>query len=335
MVRTAGRVLRLLAMLQGRRTWTGLELSERLGVDARTIRRDVDRLRELGYVIHASAGPGGGYRLGAGNATPPLLLEDDEAVAVAVALSAAAGSVAGIQELALQVLVKLDQLMPGRLRHRLRALQDVTVPLAGALPKLDPGVLTAIASACQDRESLRFTYRNRRGDVTERSVEPVGLVHTGRVWYLAAWDLERDDWRTFRVDRVDAQVPLGRGARFLPRTPPEDLATFVKRSIASSEYRFVVRLRLEGSAAQVSACVPRWIGALEPIDDSSCLLTIGADTYEWIAASIAHIGMDFTLLEPAEVIEPVRAIALRLLQGTGRADRVVNRRGVEDAEQTH
>src|SRR5262245_59829143 len=227
MTRTTGRVLRLLTLLQGRRIWTSAALSERLRVDGRTIRRDIERLRELGYVIEASAGPGGGYRLGAGSATPPLLLEDDEAVAVAASLGAAAASVSGAHEVALRVLVKLDQLLPPRLRHRLSALQAMTVPLAAGQPMVDPFALTSIADACQDRVVLRFTYRNRMGEVTERCVEPERLVHTGRVWYLVAWDTGREEWRTFRVDRVDTEIPLARGERFSPRPPPEDIAAFV------------------------------------------------------------------------------------------------------------
>jgi predicted DNA-binding transcriptional regulator YafY len=312
-MRTAGRLLRLLTLLQGRRAWSGAELSERLRVDARTIRRDVDRLRELGYVIEASAGPGGGYRLGAGNATPPLLLEDEEAVAVAAALGAAAGSVSGAQEVALRVLVKLDQLLPSRLRHRLSALQAVTVPLvAGAVSMADPFVLTGIATACHDRELLGFTYKDRKGDVTERSVEPERLVHTGRVWYLVAWDLGRSEWRTFRVDRIDARMPVARGGRFTPRPPPEDIAAFVSHSMASVPHSIVVHLRLAAAAAELSARVPPWVGALQPNDDRSCFLTIGAETIEAAASYIVHLPVAFEILGPAEVLEPLREIAARL-----------------------
>ena len=312
MTRTAGRVLRLLTLLQGRRIWTSAELSDRLHVDTRTIRRDVDRLRELGYQIEASAGPGGGYRLGAGNATPPLLLEDDEAVGVTAALGAAAGSVSGVQEVALRVLVKLNQLLPPRLRDRLNALQAVTVPLSEGRPMTDPFVLTEIATACHDHVVLSFTYRDRKGEVTERSVEPERLVHTGRVWYLLAWDRARDEWRTFRVDRVDAAVPLARGARFTPRPPPEDVAGFVARAISAAPQLHVARLRLAASAADVAPRLPPWAGAPEPIDEHSCLLTIGADTVESIAAHVVYLGVEFTLLGPPELAEPMRVVARRL-----------------------
>jgi predicted DNA-binding transcriptional regulator YafY len=319
MTGTAGRVLRLLTLLQGRRVWTGTALSERLGVDTRTVRRDVDRLRELGYVIDSSAGPGGGYRLGAGNATPPLLLEDDEAVAVAAAMAAAAGTISGTHEVALRVLVKLDQLLPPRLRHRLSALQAVTVPLSSGVPMADPFVLTGIATACQDHETLRFTYQDRRGEVSQRSVEPAGLVHTGRVWYLAAWDRDREEWRTFRVDRIDTGTGLTRGARFKPRQLPDDLATYVSRSIAATPYASVVRLRLTGSVEELRERVPRWMGALEPIDDGSCVLTIGADTYEAAAVYAVHLGVDFAVIEPKEALEPMRAVAQRLLRAVAEA----------------
>jgi predicted DNA-binding transcriptional regulator YafY len=312
MTRTTGRVLRLLTLLQGRRVWTSGELSERLRVDARTIRRDVDRLRELGYVIEASSGPGGGYRLGAGNATPPLLLEDEEAVAVAASLGAAAGSVSGAHEVALRVLVKLNQLLPARLRHRLSALQAVTVPLVAGQPMADPFALTAIAEACQDRQLLHFSYRNRRGEVTERSVEPERLVHTGRVWYLVAWDRAREDWRTFRVDRVQSQPPLTRGARFSPRPPPDDAASFVSRSIAAAPHRYVAHVRLAAPAEEVCSRLPPWLGAPESIDERSCKLTIGAETVEIIAAYIVQAGVDFVLLGPPEIIEPLRAITRRM-----------------------
>ena len=252
MLKTSARVLRLLAMLQARREWAGAELAERLEVDVRTIRRDVDRLRELGYVIEASAGPGGGYRLGAGSATPPLLLDDAEAVAVAVALSAAASSVANLQDVALRVLVKLDQLLPARLRRRLGALQSMTVSLAAGQVAVDPRTLTALAAACRDHERVRFAYRDRRDQPSVRDVEPMRLVHTGRVWYLAAWDTQRADWRTFRIDRIDGAAGIALAGRFIPREPPEDLAKLVSRSIAASPYRRQVRLALAGSARELA-----------------------------------------------------------------------------------
>jgi predicted DNA-binding transcriptional regulator YafY len=313
MTNTTGRVLRLLTLLQGRKVWNGAELGERLRVNGRTIRRDVERLRELGYSIEASAGPGGGYRLAAGNATPPLLLEDDEAVVVAASLTAAARSVAGTAEAALRVLVKLDQLLPQRLRHRLTALQAVTVPIAPADSVADPFVLMAIATACQDRETLGFTYRDRRGEVTSRSVEPGGLVHTGRVWYLAAWDLDREDWRTFRVDRVDTRSGLVRGARFAPREPPQDYGTMVARSITTFSGQVVVRLRLLVSAQRASENMPPWLGTLDPINDQQCTLSIGLDALEELPSYVGHLRVPFELIEPDTAAPHLRAMAERLL----------------------
>jgi predicted DNA-binding transcriptional regulator YafY len=296
--------------------WTGAALSERLRVDGRTIRRDVERLRELGYAIEASAGPGGGYRLAAGNATPPLLLEDDEAVVVAAALTAAARSVAGTAEAALRVLVKLDQLLPQRLRHRLTALQAVTVALAPTDTVADPFVLMAIATACQDRETLGFTYQDRRGEVTTRSVEPGSLVHTGKVWYLAAWDRDRDDWRTFRVDRIDARAGLIRGARFSPREPPQDYATLVSRSISAYSGQFVVRLRLRAPAHRVAEVMPPWLGVVDPVDDTSCILSLGLDDLDLLPSYAGHLRVDFELIEPSEAAAHLRGLARRLLKAT-------------------
>jgi predicted DNA-binding transcriptional regulator YafY len=317
MTRTTGRVLRLLTLLQSRKVWTGVELSDRLRVNGRTIRRDVERLRELGYAIEASAGPGGGYRLAAGNSTPPLLLEDDEAVAVAASLTAAARSVAGTAEVALRVLVKLDQLLPQRLRHRLTALQAVTVAIAPPETVADPFLLMGIATACQDRETLAFTYRDRRGEVTSRSVEPGSLVHTGKVWYLAAWDLDRDDWRTFRVDRIDARAGLERGARFAPREPAVDYATLVSRSLAASTGQHTVRLKLHMPAHRMAEVMPPWLGALDPVDDRSCILSIGLDDLSLLPSYVGHLRVDFELIEPREAVTPLRALAQRILAAIG------------------
>jgi predicted DNA-binding transcriptional regulator YafY len=318
MLKTSARALRLLSMLQVRREWSGQELSDRLSVDVRTIRRDVDRLRELGYVIDASAGPGGGYRLGAGTATPPLLLDDDEAVAVAVALGAAAGTAAvSDDDVALRVLAKLDQLLPRRLRRRLRALPAVTVSLVTPGAAASLSVLAAVAAACRDQVELRFSYRDNRGAVTGRTVEPMRLVHTGRRWYLAAWDLQRSDWRTFRVDRVQPQPRLALGPRFVPREPPVDFATLVARSITSWPHPHRARLRVNGAAADVRGRVPSWLGVIEPLDDDHCILTIGGDTYDMIAAMILHAGVEFTLLDPPELAQSIRQIAARLLDGIG------------------
>src|ERR687887_2848173 len=219
MLETSARLLRLLSLLQAHREWSGADLADRLGVTPRTVRRDVDRLRELGYPVNASPGTGGGYRLGAGAELPPLLLDDDEAVAVAIGLrTAAGGSVAGIEETSVRALAKLEQVLPAHLRRRVNALQAFTVPAPGTGPTVDAGVLATIASACRDHEGLRFAYQSHDGSSTRRRVEPHRLVHLGWRWYLLAFDLDRDEWRTFRVDRIGR--PLSAGARFTPRKLP-------------------------------------------------------------------------------------------------------------------
>src|SRR6266436_5608233 len=217
MSETSSRLLELLSMLQGRRDWPGNELAGRLEVSGRTIRRAMQRLRQLGYPVESLTGPAGGYRLRAGSAMPPLLLDDEEAIAIAVGLGTAArASVAGIEEAAVRALVKLEQVLPAHLRRRVGALGSATVTLPVAGPTVDPQHLTVIASACRDSECLRFAYRSRDGTESRREVEPHSVVNLGRRWYLVAWDRRREDWRTFRVDRLSK--PASTGVRFRPRT---------------------------------------------------------------------------------------------------------------------
>src|SRR5215217_3859997 len=238
MLATSARLLRLLSLLQSRRDWSGAELADRLAISARTVRRDVERLRDLGYPVHATRGIAGGYRLGAGAALPPLLLDDEEAVAVAVGLRTAAsgGVVAGIEETSVRALAKLEQVLPSRLRRRVNAVAAYTVPFEGWGPTVDAETLTAIAGACRDLVRLRFGYRAPDGTTSRRLVEPHRLVHTGRRWYLAAWDCDREDWRSFRVDRIEPRLSTDR--RFEPREPPHgDAAKYVARSISSQRDR--------------------------------------------------------------------------------------------------
>src|SRR5271165_4548736 len=216
MLETSARLLGLLSLFQAQRYWSGAELSERLEVTARTLRRDVDKLRSLGYPVNSTSGTAGGYQLGAGATLPPLLLDDDEAVAVAVGLrTAASGTVAGIEEASVRALSKLQQVLPVRLRSRVRALHAFILPLANTGPTVNAEALSKIAGACRDYERLRFRYRNRDAVESVREVEPHRLVHTGRRWYLAAWDAGRENWRTFRVDRIEP--PISTGQRFNPR----------------------------------------------------------------------------------------------------------------------
>ena len=226
------------SLLQGRRDWTGPELAARLGVSPRTLRRDMDKLRGLGYPVDATPGTAGGYRLGAGAMLPPLLLDDEEAVAVAIGLrTAAGGTITGIEEASVRALAKLEQVLPSRLRHRVSALHSVTVPLPGAGPPVDPAVLTVIATAARDRLRIGFRYTSHDGTQGGRAAEPHQLVHTGRRWYLLAWDLARGDWRTFRADRIQPRIPTG--PRFVPREPPGgDAEEMMRRAIESASMKW-------------------------------------------------------------------------------------------------
>jgi predicted DNA-binding transcriptional regulator YafY len=246
MLETSARLLRLLSLLQAHREWSGADLADRLGVTPRTVRRDVDRLRELGYPVNASPGTGGGYQLGAGAELPPLLLDDEEAVAVAVGLRQAAGQgIEGIGETSVRALAKLEQVLPHRLRRRVGALTAFTVPMLRGpqASVVDPGVLTELANACRDCERVRFEYLDHGGSPTRRTVEPHRLVCSERRWYLFAWDVDRDDWRTFRVDRITPRPP--HGPRFTPRTPPAgDLAAHVARGVSTRAYASHALVRL-------------------------------------------------------------------------------------------
>lgn len=315
---TSERLLRLLSLLQARRDWPGADLASRLEVDVRTIRRDVERLRSLGYPVHATPGVAGGYRLGAGAALPPLLLDDDEAVAVAVGLrTAASGTVSGIEETSVRALAKLEQVLPARLRPRVGALHAATVSLPVGGPTVDASVLTTIAAACRDHERLRFGYGDRAGTETERSVEPLRLVHTGRRWYLVAFDLDRAGWRTFRVDRVTG-VPAP-SFRFTPRDPPaDDLAAYVSRQISSAPYPHQLVLRVAASASVLSARIPPTVGAVEPIDEHSCRVRIGANTLDTVPYHLAQWGYDFVVEEaPPGLVERLREVAERFARAVG------------------
>jgi predicted DNA-binding transcriptional regulator YafY len=297
----SARLLRLLSLLQTPRDWTGAELADRLEVSTRTIRNDIERLRGLGYPVHATRGSVGGYRLEAGATLPPLLLEDDEAIAVAVGLrTAAGGAVGGIEETSLRALSKLEQVMPGRLRRRVNALGTFTVlvPRDGRESTVDAEVLTLLAAACRDRQRVRFGYRDRERSISRRDVEPYRLVNWGRRWYLVAWDVDRSDWRTFRVDRLELRLPLG--AHFTPRPlPDDDVATFVARGIAEAAWRYRARVTVHAPAELVSDRIGRWVGTIEPVDATTCVVDAGADSVEVLAVYLGMIGADFTL-DPAD-----------------------------------
>ncbi|MBT2369643.1 YafY family transcriptional regulator [Streptomyces sp. ISL-10] len=313
MVETSARLLRLLSLLQAHREWSGAALAERLGVTPRTVRRDVDRLRELGYPVNASPGTGGGYQLGAGAELPPLLLDDDEAVAVAVGLRTAAGQgIEGIGETSVRALAKLEQVLPGRLRRRVSALNAFTVPmLRTPQTQLDPSVLTELANACRDSERLRFEYLDHAGTATRRTVEPHRLVCTERRWYLVAWDVDRADWRTFRADRITPKPP--HGPRFAPRTPPaDDLAGYVSQGVSTTAYAARAVIRLHTSAEQAARTIGPSDGVLEAIDASHCLLRTGAAGLDVLVIHVMLMGVDFEVVEPPELTDRIRDVRDRL-----------------------
>jgi predicted DNA-binding transcriptional regulator YafY len=312
MSQTSSRLLELLSLLQGRRDWPGGELAGRLEVSGRTIRRDIERLRQLGYPVESLTGPAGGYRLRAGTAMPPLLLDDEEAIAIAVGLrTAARASVTGIEETAVRALVKLEQVLPAHLRRRVSALGTATFTLPVAGPTVDPQQLTVIATACRDSECLRFAYRSRDGTDSRREVEPHSLVNHGRRWYLLAWDRRREDWRTFRVDRL--AKPTSTGVRFIARIlPASDAAAYLEQSIAGAPSRFEALVTLHAPAEEISSRVPAHWGTIEPIDARTCTYTAGDDDLRWLALRITMLGVDFTVHEPPELIEHLRELASRL-----------------------
>ncbi|MBI2688253.1 MAG: YafY family transcriptional regulator [Acidobacteria bacterium] len=302
MLETSARLLRLLSLFQSRRYWSGLELAERLEVTSRTLRRDVDKLRNLGYPIHSCTGAEGGYQLGAGSDMPPLLLDDDEAVAVFAGLRSA-GSIAGVEEASVRALAKMEQILPPRLARRVAALQTMVVrPAAGSDAVVDAKTLTMLAGSCRDNEALRFQYRDHSGKPTARRVEPFRLVHTGRRWYLVAWDRDREDWRTFRVDRIGGR-PAADG-RFAARPAPAgDLAAFATegywRSLEKCRARIKVMLPVDEAVRRFPG------GVFVALDDTSCIWEAAATCYDRLAIHLGWIGADFEVVGPEELIAAV------------------------------
>lgn len=316
-----GRALALLSLLQTHRHWSGTELARRLGVSARTVRRDVDRLRALGYPVEASPGVDGGYQLAAGAHLPPLLIDDDEAVALAVGLRAAAGAaIDGIEDTTLRVMAKLDQVLPDHLRRRIDALNTNIASLrwtpADTVPPASLGVL---AQACRDREEVRFDYVRRDGERSNRLVQPYQLVSVGARWYLVAWDVRRADWRTFRIDRTIE--PRLAGARFEERPLPADSAAdFVAAGLRSVALRHEATVRVAGPADRIEA-MRRWFGAqMSTVDDDDHRLVIGSDALEWLVSMIAILATSFDVeIEDApDEAWPLLAAAGRRLGAVGR-----------------
>lgn len=310
MLNTSARLLRLLTLLESRREWPGAALADRLGVSTRTVRNDVARLRELGYPIQAAPGVAGGYRLGSGAAMPPLLLEDDEAVAVAVALrSSAGGGITGIEETSVSALVKLEQVLPVRLRRRVNALQAYTVAAPATGPTVDAHALATLAAACRDCELVRIEYRKQDGSESTRTVEPYRVVSLGRRWYLFAWDRDRHAWRTFRVDRMSLQHPAG--PHFTPRElPAEDIAAYVMRSVRSAPMKYESRVIVHASAVVIAERLPREI-VLEPVDDTTCIVHVRSNSVEMLAVHLGLLDADFTVTEPRELVDQLAKLARR------------------------
>jgi predicted DNA-binding transcriptional regulator YafY len=317
MANTSARMLRLLSLLQTHRYWPGSELADRLEVSARTLRRDVDRLRELGYPVDAARGVAGGYQLQAGAAMPPLLLDDEEAVAIAVGLrSAAAGAVAGFEETSVRALAKVIQLLPPRLRRRIDALQAVTTPgVFGGGPVLDALTLTTLAMACRGEERLRFDYAPREGEAARRHVEPHRLVSLGRRWYLVAWDLDRGDWRSFRVDRLTAPEPTG--ARFRPRElPGGDPVEWLRSRMRTIPSRYDVSVVIQTDAATIRGFVGNW-GRAEELPEGGCRLRMNVDDLGWPVMVLGVLAVPFTVESPDELRDLARRTGEALVRHTG------------------
>ncbi|MEU3631116.1 helix-turn-helix transcriptional regulator [Streptomyces fradiae] len=343
MTDTPARLLTLLSLLQTPREWPGSELASRLGVTPRTVRRYVDRLRGLGYPVEATKGAVGGYRLAAGKAMPPLLLDDEEAVAIAVGLRAGAGhAIEGVEEASVRALAKLEQVLPARLRHRVSTLQSATMPLArGDGAAVSARTLTALAAAVAGRERLRFGYRAGDGTESRRQAEPYRLVSTGHRWYLVAYDLEREDWRTFRVDRVNE--PYATGARFTPRElPGGDAAELLGRSLRRRREGLEVDVSFAAPAAFVAARLPAYLapavvgaedpgarervgvdgaGGTEAVDgaegDTCRVRARVTDSVEWLAVRLALVDAEFTVHGPPELAEYVTSLSARLGRAVG------------------
>ncbi|MFD3542455.1 helix-turn-helix transcriptional regulator [Streptomyces sp. NPDC058662] len=315
---TTARTLRLLSLLQTRREWPGLDLADRLGVTVRTVRRDIDRLRELGYPVDSARGHGGGYRLASGTDLPPLLLEDDEAVAVAVALRTAAGGLTGIEETALRALAKLEQVLPRRLRGRVTALQRAVAGITweDRGPRTDPALLAALAVACRDHETVTFDYTVRNGPPAARRVEPCHLVASGSLWYLLAHDVARDDWRVFRLDRISAVAATGRRGMARP-VPGGDPAAFVAHRLSTAPTRYRAVATVQACADHVRARTRGLAGRVRPMGEGTCLVDASDDSLTRVAQTLATLGTDYTLDADPQVVRHLRDTAQRLLRATG------------------
>ena len=319
---TSSRTLRLLSLLQNRRYWSGTELADRLEVSDRTLRRDIDRLRQLGYPVEAQRGVDGGYQLAVGASLPPLVLDDEEAVAIGVGLQTGiqGGTVIGIEESSVRALTKVVQVMPTRLRRRIDALAAMTDPASwdDDSPRVDAGLLTSIAQTCRDSERLEFTYSARDGERTERLVNPHRLVLLGRRWYLVAWDISRADWRSFRLDRLTELHATG--AHFPPRElPTGNAADFVRSGIDTLSTSHHVEAVMHAPAPVGRSRIGRW-GTVVEIDDQRCRLHMEADSLAWPMMALGSTGEEFEIVGPPEMLEYTRAWVDRFSRAVERTE---------------
>jgi predicted DNA-binding transcriptional regulator YafY len=328
------RMLELLSLLQDGRAWQGGELAARLGTSPRTLRRDIDRLRDLGYPVISARGPGGSYQLVAGRAMPPLLFTDDEAVAAVVglrlvALAESSGGAGGAASAADETgavggasaaggaaggaLRKLEQVLPSRLRYQLEAMSASTDAASRTMSSLDLPTLRLLGVAAFSHQDVRFGYTDRGGRRTGRRVEPYRQVLLGRHWYLLGWDLDRDDWRTFRLDRIsDLAVP---GSTFIPREPPPD-ASFVQNPLRSVRSRRQGVVVFSTSIEHVFDRLTTEAGSLEAIDADRCRYITAVDDWDWLAGRLAMVGVEYTVEGPPELVDATRNLAARIGRAT-------------------
>jgi len=307
---TTARVLDLLGLLQTKRSWSGEELLGRLGVSERTLRRDIERLRDLGYSVVARRGRHGGYRLEAGVEIPPLLLDEEETAAIAIGLlTAAGGTIRGIEETSLRALAKLEQVLPTRVRRRVTVWHTAVTAQARPWIKVDGDTLAVLAQACRDNERVRFAYRTREGATRERHVEPHRVLALYHRWYLLGFDSDRAGWRTFRLDRMS--TPRTTGRIFRPRPiPGGDAVAYVENSLPA---RYEALVTLDAPAAYVSRRMPPGDATVEPIDHDHSLLRLRGDSLDWMAISILWFGVGFRVDEPEELVDHLRATSHRLI----------------------
>jgi predicted DNA-binding transcriptional regulator YafY len=314
---TSARLLRLLSLLQSRRHWTSAELAARLEVTTRTVRNDIARLRGLGYPVEARPGVAGGYQLGAGGRLPPLLLDDEEAVAVAIGLrTVASGPIAGIEETSVRALTKLQQILPSRLRRRVSTLHAYTVSIPSHDSRVDPDALTVIAASARDHEVLRFDYTSHAGAASRRSVEPYRLIHDRRRWYLMSWDTDRGAWRTFRVDRMELRTPTG--PRFEPRELPsdEDMADELARAVGSASWRYRARVIVHAPAAHVRARLPFPVD-VESLGADRCAFEAGSDHPEMLALYVGMLDAEFEVVDSPALTTALERLAGRYQRAVG------------------